>query len=178
MYRNATDIKPNPGRTTAADKSISVLASLLLSMIWVGSYHYRYNVAAFNTYGINIWALFLWVLTGYITLQLHFFVKGRIRKPILYMPVTWAAYFAGLLLFEYIGYYVLHIREQSAGPRDALVFGVIHGSATLHVYYLVFPVLIWGVYYGLQASLQRIYPAIAEMKTAVFERRYKTRADA
>ena len=140
-----------PNTCLSTNRGLKLFASVILAFIWVGNYHYKYNVEAFNTYGINIWAFSLWVVWGYITLQMHSFAKTKTPYSFIQIPISWLLYFAGLLIFEYIGYYILKIRESSARPGDALIMGLVHGTYILHVYYLFFPFLILAVYHLLLA---------------------------
>lgn len=128
------------------DNRLMALASLLLGICWVASYRYRYNVGVFNTAGVNIWALALWLPTGYLTLQLYFHIRKRVHNIAISFLLTWSIYLPVLLFAEYLGYYVLNIREQSATASDSLVLGLIHGTTTLHTYYLSFPAIIIIVY--------------------------------
>jgi hypothetical protein len=48
--------------------------------------------------------------------------------------MIWIIFFLGLLAVEFMGYYILGIHlVTSSGP---LVFGLIHGTATLKIYYM------------------------------------------
>ena len=122
-----------------------LVASSILSFIWVGNYQYHYNIEAFNTYSINIWAFSLWLISGYLYLTIHRSVKDKITNRYLPLVVSWFIYLIGLLLIEYIGYAVLGIHENSA-RGGALILGLIHGNSMLHTYYLFFPALIIAVY--------------------------------
>lgn len=157
-----------------SNKGMMLLSSVLMALVWVGSYHYKYNIGLFNTPVINIWAFTLWVLTGYIALQIIFYFRARVGHAVLILPLSWIIYFAGLLLFEYIGYYVLNIRERSAQPADALVFGVIHGPFSLHAYYVSFPILISGVYNVVLSFAAYIELQVAGVKNILFKDKFKT----
>ena len=122
-----------------------IVASSILSFIWVGNYQYHYNIEAFNTQSINIWAFSLWVISGYLYLTIHGRVKNKIENRYLPLVISWFIYLTGLLLIEYIGYAVLGIRENSA-RGEALILGLIHGNSTLHTYYMLFPALIIAIY--------------------------------
>ncbi|MBS1772629.1 MAG: hypothetical protein JST82_07205 [Bacteroidetes bacterium] len=122
----------------ATNKKIA--ASLLLSFTWVKNYQYSYNVEAFNTQIINIWAFILWLIGGYIFLCIYDRVRTVVESRYLVTVISWCIYFLGLLLVEYTGYNVLGIHENSA-RGGALIFGLIHGNMMMHIYYLSFPIL-------------------------------------
>ena len=130
-----------------ANKGIKLFSSLVLSALWGGYYHYKYNVEAFNVYSINIWAFFLWLVFGYLFLIIYSFVWEKINRVYLRLTVSWVIYFVGLLIVEYIGYHVVCIRENSERAGNALIFGLIHGTLVLHIYYMLFPFLIIAVYH-------------------------------
>jgi hypothetical protein len=44
-------------------------------------------------------------------------------------------YFSVLLVIEYFGYYIFGIREMTS--EKPLCFGLIHGTLTLKIYYLL-----------------------------------------
>lgn len=122
-----------------------LIASSTLSFIWVNNYQYKYNVEIFNTHVVNIWAYSLWVIASYVYLKLDSSINNKFANKYISFTLSWAIYFLGLLLLEYIGYNILGIHESSA-RGGALIFGLIHGNNILHIYYLLFPILITGVY--------------------------------
>jgi hypothetical protein len=154
--------------TFSAGKRVQLYSSVLLSYTWVGNYQYKYNVEVFNTHIINAWAFFLWIITGYLFLEIYSFIKKRIPLRYLHFAFSWVTYFTFLLLFEYLGYYILEIRECSA-RGSALIFGLIHGSRVLHTYYLLFPALIIGVYH-----LFLFLPARIQLYASSFRSRWTT----
>jgi hypothetical protein len=62
------------------------------------------------------------------------------------LGLTWISYFLALLAFEYFYYYILEVRECSGLPLKPLVFGLVHGNLTLHVYYLLAPFIILSIF--------------------------------
>lgn len=114
-------------------RDLAVAATV--SAVWVAFYGYRYNVEFFNSRGINWWAFLWW--SGDLFAMLRFFdwLRGAVSPRWLAVPATWAAYAATLLTAEYVGYALLGIREMHGEPP--LIFGVIHGTTTLKLYYCV-----------------------------------------
>jgi uncharacterized membrane protein YeaQ/YmgE (transglycosylase-associated protein family) len=111
---------------------------------WVGFYRYHYNVDYYNTPGINVSTLIAWTTCGMVILGL-FRLFGKM-KLILRLVLTWIIYFIGLLIFEYTYYYVLLVRETTGLPLRPLIFGLIHGTRTLHVFYMTAPFILISVY--------------------------------
>ncbi len=108
--------------------------SLVISLIWVGSYGYRYNASYFNSVPVNWLALLLWTWGLCATLQVHRFMELWVKGFWIALPLTWAVYFVCLLGIEHIGYNILEIRQvTSEGP---LVLGLIHGPLVMKVYYI------------------------------------------
>lgn len=157
-----------------SDKKLAFVTSILLAGCWVGSYQYRYNVTAFNTYGINIWAFTLWSITGYLTLRLMSITKKHITQTAWHLPIVWVLYIGILLAGEYIGYYILHIHEQNAGPGDALIWGLVHGTRALHTYYLAFPFVIIAAGNILANSIGWVRRIALLIQISSLERKYKT----
>ena len=123
-----------------------IFSSLTFSFLWVGNYHYKYNIEILNTQGLNIWAFSLWLIGGYIFLNLYLYIKSRCHSFIIRITITWLVYFILLLIFEYVGYYLLEIREDSLNEKNALIFGLIHGTLFMHIYYVLFPFFIIPFY--------------------------------
>jgi hypothetical protein len=105
-----------------------------ISLLWVASYSYRYDVKVFNSPIVNWWA-FLWWTIG---LTLAVLVGARLRRRLSSLAgsflVTWILFFVCLLVFEFIGYYVVGIHEIRGGT--SLIFGLIHGTTTLKIFYI------------------------------------------
>ena len=106
-----------------------------MSCLWVGSYGYHYNVDFFNSPVINWLAFTLWSIGLVLTLRVYKMLGNILTPPWQRILGTWSVYFAGLLVVEYCGYYVFEIRQVT--NERPLMFGLIHGTATLKFYYLV-----------------------------------------
>ena len=109
--------------------------AVTVSAVWVAFYGYRYNVEFFNSRGINWWAFLCWSGELFAILRFFDWLRGAVSPRWLAVPATWGAYAATLLTAEYIGYALLGIRELH-GERP-LIFGVIHGTTTMKLYYSV-----------------------------------------
>lgn len=121
-------------RTTSISP-VEICVSCVMSFVWVSFYGYKYNVPFFNSPLINWLAFLLWSVGLLATIQAYKVFKGVIQNRWLNISLTWLAYFSSLLLVEYLGYYVFEIRlVTTEGP---LIFGIIHGTVTLKVYYLI-----------------------------------------
>jgi hypothetical protein len=123
-----------------------VFTSLTVAFLWVGNYHYTYNYKYLNNTGLNLWAFFWWSISGCFFLETYLFLKSKIKKTFYVLLTNWLLYFILLLIIEFIGYYILQIREVGLTHKTALIWGLIHGNTTMHVYYLIFPFLLSGVY--------------------------------
>jgi hypothetical protein len=107
---------------------------LVISLIWVGSYGYRYNISCFNSEPVNWLALLLWTGGLFATLQVHRFMEWRVKGFWIALPLTWIVYFIVLLGVEHIGYNILEIRQLTTeGP---LILGLIHGPWVMKIYYV------------------------------------------
>ncbi len=116
------------------DLLIDFFISFGMSFLWVGSYGYEYNIAFYNSPGINWLAFLLWGVWLMLTIRMHRFFS-RVASFSFALGLTWVTYFSLLLFYEYIGYYVLQIRlVTNEGP---LMLGVIHGPPVLKAFYLV-----------------------------------------
>lgn len=125
----------------------SFFAAIFIAFVWTGSYGYQYNNSFFNSEGINWWAFLLWFITGF------FIVRGfESLKKLLSVSLSslciWITYFILLLLVEYIGYDVLKLHEFSQNSiKTPLLFNLIHGNFSLHLFYLIAPFVFLGFYY-------------------------------
>ncbi|MEI6456651.1 MAG: hypothetical protein WCO93_10215 [bacterium] len=120
----------------------ALFSSGTLSFLWVGSYQYKYNIEWMNFPGLNLWAFLLWMSGGFIFLKIYLYLRRTAGRKYRGMLLAWLIYFLLLLVIEFVGYQILQIRETSIHVKQPLVFGLIHGSAGLHIYYLIFPFLI------------------------------------
>lgn len=119
-----------------------LFSSVTLSFLWVGNYQYHYNIAWLNIPGLNLWAFGIWLAGGFIVLYSYLLMKKTISILSLQVIFSWLIYFCLLILIEFFGYHLLHIREASPHEKNPLIFGLIHGSRSLHVYYIIFPFII------------------------------------
>lgn len=123
---------------------IIFVVSSSYAFIWVGSYGYHYNVESYNTQGINVSSLTGWTLCGIYILAVYLLFRNK--NLILRLCLTWICYFLVLLPFEYIYYYILEVHEISGLPLRPLIFGLVHGTKTLHVFYIAAPFILIAVY--------------------------------
>ncbi|MGA3083991.1 MAG: hypothetical protein ABSE95_04290 [Thermodesulfobacteriota bacterium] len=114
---------------------VELFVSCLISFFWVGFYHYHYNISFFNSRVINWWAFLLWSSGLFITNRFYHLLKLIVRMVWVRIVLLWLAYFSILLLVEYLGYYVIGIREMTS--EKPLLFGLIHGTIVLKIYYLI-----------------------------------------
>jgi uncharacterized membrane protein YeaQ/YmgE (transglycosylase-associated protein family) len=114
------------------------------AFIWVGSYHYKYNVSFYNTPVINISTLIGWTVGGMFILYMYRLFRKRYW--LIRISLTWMLYFLALMVFEYFFYYILEVRETSGHPLKPLLFGLVHGTRTLHVFYIIVPFILVAVY--------------------------------
>lgn len=119
---------PRPGEAVVA-----LALAFLVSLAWVRYYGYRYNLPALNSGTVNWWALTLWTFGLFVVQR----TWVRLRRNGLPVPtcigIVAVGYWIGLLALEYVGYRLLGIRESRGFPP--LAFGLVHGTATLKVYY-------------------------------------------
>lgn len=110
--------------------------SCAISFFWVASYGYTYNLSFLNSPVVNWWAFALWSSGLFACLCVSRMLDYYIAEHFLVkIALIWILYFSGILIIEYLGYYVLHIRQvTSDGP---LLFGLIHGTVILKVYYVI-----------------------------------------
>ncbi|MCL4547334.1 MAG: hypothetical protein M1495_02065 [Bacteroidetes bacterium] len=115
---------------------VACYSAFTVAFVWVGNYQYHYNQPFFNSPGLNWWAFVLWFVGLIAHNEFYFFFKRSIKNIYVRLFVSWLWFFAGLLAFEFVGYYVLNIRNISYGGNPALIFGLIHGTKVLYVFYL------------------------------------------
>lgn len=124
---------------------VMIIVSTSYAFYWVGFYGYHYNVECYNTPGLNISSFSGWTANGLFILILFRFLRK------LYFPyrlmLTWLIFALCLLVGEYVYYYILEVRETSGYPLKPLIFGLIHGTRTLHIFYTIAPFTILGIYY-------------------------------
>jgi hypothetical protein len=127
-----TDMKKDPAHLCSFLPDFSL--AFLISLVWVTLYGYRYNIPFFNSPHVNWFSLALWTLGLFGTIGIYRFFALRVSRLWVLLIMIWIIFFLGLLAVEFIGYYILGIHlVTSSGP---LVFGLIHGTATLKIYYM------------------------------------------
>jgi hypothetical protein len=101
----------------------------------VESYGYTYNVSFLNSPVINWWAFVLWSSGLFATLRVYRIFNQVVEHFLVKIALTWLTYFSSILIIEYVGYFVLEIRQvTSEGP---LLFGLIHGTVILKLFYVI-----------------------------------------
>ena len=123
------------GKTTC--RILVLLASFTYAFPWVGFYGYHYNTAWLNTPGINLTAFLLWTTGTFITIQI--FRSLKFRNLLVRLLFTWMIYLVILFAFEFNGYVIMRVHENSVAGATPLLFGLIHGSRVLHIFYMVSP---------------------------------------
>jgi hypothetical protein len=114
---------------------LEICLSLAIASCWVAFYGYTYNVKYLNSPPLNWCALTLWASGLLLSMRVHGFLYKRFGALLISIPLVWCGYFACLLALEYTGYYILAVRlVTSEGP---LLFGLIHGTATLKTFYII-----------------------------------------
>lgn len=114
---------------------IDVSIACVVSFYWVGYYGYKYNIPYLNSPVINWLALTLWSAGLICNMLIYKYMRQVVGSKGLCLGLTWLTYLALLLLVEFIGYDVLGIRQIT--EDKPLIFGLIHGTNTLKVYYLI-----------------------------------------
>jgi len=125
---------------------LMLFSSVTLAFIWVGNYQYKYNYEIFNTKGLNLGAFGLWTIGGFVYLLFYHACIRKERRIIRRFFLAWVVYFVLLLALEYTGYYTMRWHEVSIPGAKPLIFGLIHGNLALHLYYLIFPLLVIPLY--------------------------------
>lgn len=118
------------------------ISSFIISFIWVGFYKYKYNFESLNNVGLNLWAFGWWFTALLLVLLFYHKMNLKILNRIFTMLITYFAYLISLLIFEYIGYNLLSIREISKVSSHSLVFDLIHGTKVMHIFYLSAPLAV------------------------------------
>jgi hypothetical protein len=117
----------------------AVFSSLIVAFLWVGFYKYQYNFEALNTKGLNLWAFLWWSICLFLICQFHLRQKNKFQNEILYYLTLYIFYLIILFVVEFIGYKILGISEIYHSDSTALLFDIIHGTFTLHLFYLTSP---------------------------------------
>jgi hypothetical protein len=147
------------GRQRVNARIIDFPLSFLISLIWVSSYGYKYNVHYLNSPFVNWYSLMLWTIGLFCTIRIYRFIVGRVSYQSMTILFTWFLYFLGLWALEFVGYYVVKIRLDTV--ESPLLFGVIHGPLVLKTYYvLAGPCMIL-----LMAGIDKVYEVYQKQKS-------------
>ena len=119
----------------------ALYTAFTIAFVWVGNYQYQYNQQFFNSPGLNWWAFFLWFVGLETYFEAYLFLKGIIKNFYLLLTISWLSYFTALLVFEFIGFYILNIHNISHGVNTSLIFGLVHGTTVMHIFYLSVPII-------------------------------------
>ncbi len=126
--------------------SPAILASATLSYLWVGYYGYRYNMGDYNFDGINYFTFMCWFLSGIGIILFYQILRVVFNRTYFWAQIiTWSVYLPILFTLEYIAYNYVGIHESSVGTT-ALIFDIIHGTPTLHFFYVTSPLLYVGLF--------------------------------
>ncbi len=132
-----------------------LLTAFLISFNWVGFYNYHYSVKALNFHGLNLWAFSLWFVGNIAILKGYLFLRRFFKNTFLLVPVFGIVYFVILLIVEYIGRYILEIKEVSSPHHMPLIFGLIYGNNILHLMYIVMPFVSLTIFKIIDYSLNK-----------------------
>ena len=133
----------------------SVLSAFLIAFIWVGFYQYHYRRPTFNFPGFNLWAMLLWTLGYFFILRGYNFYKRHLKKIPFAVIATWSTYFIVLLGVEYLGRYILAIREVSSDKNTPLIFNLVYGNPVLHFVYSTAPLIAILVFHPVKILVQK-----------------------
>lgn len=143
-------------RSILSRRVVAFIAAMLVSLGWVMSYRYHYNIEALNSGELNWWALMLWWLAGIMTLRAFEWLRARGLRPALRIVLLWLGYMGALLSVEYLGYHVLGIREVGAADPEPLVLDLVHGSKIMHAFYLAYPLILIAAFEAVRRVLRRV----------------------
>ena len=106
---------------------VFIVPAFIISLLWVSlSGIYVYNRYNFWVGPLNITPVLMW------TAGLTFVPMLARRFSLKTMPRVAAMYWCGLIVVEYIGYYLLEIRRIAGDPG-------IFGSAIIHIPLFAYP---------------------------------------
>lgn len=161
------DALPEPARRRATRHVATFLMAIAIAFEWVGNYGYHYSRAFFNSPGLSWWAFLLWTLGLVAVAEVYAAFEARLRFPRA-LALTALVYGAVLAVLEYVGYAVLEIREVGHADRSALALDLVHGTRTLHGFYLAAPALGVLVFVGLRGLVGRATtsPALTTTRSA------------
>ncbi len=133
---------------------ISFINSFTIVFLWVGFYGYHYSQTEFNWSGLNWWAFFLWFV-GANFIGVFFDLYRKKWSYLKSISIVYAFYFPILLFVEYLGRFVLYIKEVSNPVHKPLIFGLIYGNDILHTVYMTMPLIITTLFYLIKLMMNR-----------------------
>jgi hypothetical protein len=146
---------PRAARARVSTHGAAFLMAVAIAFEWVGHYGYHYSRPVFNSPGLSWWAFLLWTLGLAAVAEGYAFFEARLGSRLGALAVTALGYGVALGVVEYLGYAVLGIREVGHPGRSALALDLVHGTRTLHAFYLGAPWLGVLAFVGLRALLDR-----------------------
>ncbi len=139
-------------------KVLSTIAKFIvataIAFLWVGFYGYEYNVSVLNNNGLNLWAFGLWFTAMFFICLLFEYLKTRFDNKLVLFSVLYIIYSIGLLIVEFLGYYVFDIHEVSKNISYPLILNLIHGTKVLHYFYISVPLIVILFYRLIESTLQ------------------------
>ncbi len=120
----------------------SVMSTSVLAFLWMGTYQYHYSANIFNTQGLNIWAFLLCFLGANLIIKSFIYCKNYFKKTSSSFVMLLGLYYISLFIIEYVGRYLVEINEISSSSNAPLAFGLIYGNMTLHIIYIIAPVIV------------------------------------
>ncbi|NLX65259.1 MAG: hypothetical protein GXZ19_00515 [Bacteroidales bacterium] len=124
-------------RAVYAKWIFAAISAAFVSFVWVGWYGYSYNHSFFNSSCINWWALTCWSFSGFLIIVINYHLEKKINFPVAFF-ITSVIYLAALVVVEYIAYHSFHLHETTLNANP-MIFNIIHGNKTMHIYYLTAP---------------------------------------
>ena len=144
-------------REKIAKNTVIIFVSFLISFLWVGFYGYRYNYEFLNSNGMNYTAFLLWWIGIMILGKIYFGLKSKQNSLSKGFLFSWGIYFVGLCLIEYLFYHILGLKEIGASEHRAMLFDIIHGTKTLHIFYLTVPIISIIFFESILKLIQKVF---------------------
>lgn len=154
---------------------IALVAAITYAYPWVGFYKYHYNTLWMDSPGINYTALYLWIIGGYITIQI--FRSLKYNNLLVRLLLTWTCYIILLFTFEFVAYRILGVHENGRAELTPLLFGLIHGTKILHFFYLISPLCTISLYSILRLMVNKCVANASTESLAVAEKQVELSAD-
>jgi len=124
---------------------IALFTAFTIAFIWVGFYGYEYNVLILNSQGLNYTAFLIWSLGIFSILVIYNQLSIRFKK-VYSICLLWIIYIIWLCIFEFTFYYIVGFKESGKHDHNPLIFGIIHGTIALHIFYLSIPFISVALY--------------------------------